>query len=209
VAYHTLARRAEHTANVKGSRFLALAEPLEGVAAGAALATLEALLAARRAVLVGASHHVWAVRYGGLLRSSDDGEPGGTAGRPVLEVLLKRDLDRVAVVVTRYFGGRKLGAGGLARAYAGAAARALDAAGARLVEDRERWRVRLPYAAVDALMQRAAQDPAVLSVATEYDPQGAVAILTLRSADAERLRGLLGDMTRGEAALLERAPLDG
>jgi putative IMPACT (imprinted ancient) family translation regulator len=79
---------------------------------------------------------------------------------------LKRELDRAAVVVTRYFGGTKLGAGGLARAYGGAAARAIDAAGVRLVEDRERWRVRLPYGAVDGVVRAATDDAAVLGVTT-------------------------------------------
>jgi putative IMPACT (imprinted ancient) family translation regulator len=83
MGFQTLARRAEHEETVKGSRFLALAQPLGEPQA------LEALLETRRASLPGASHHVWAVRYGALLRWSDDGEPGGTAGRPVLEVLLE------------------------------------------------------------------------------------------------------------------------
>lgn len=202
MGFETLARRAEHEDVVKGSRFIALAQPLTSLDA------LEALLDERRAVLSGASHHVWGVRWGETLRWSDDGEPGGTAGRPVLEVVLKRDLDRVAVVVTRYFGGTKLGAGGLARAYAGAAARALDAAGVRRVEDRERWRVRLPYAAVDGVLRHATDDPVVSRVTTDYDASGAIVLLELRSADAERWRVMLADLTRGQADLLERDTLD-
>ena len=188
---------------VKASRFLALALPLRSQDA------LEVVLAERRAELAAASHHVWALRWGELVRFSDDGEPGGTAGRPVLEVLLKRELDRVGVVVTRFFGGTKLGAGGLARAYAGAAARALDAAGVRRVEDRERWRVRLPYAAVDVVLRHAADDAAVDRVDTDYDAAGALVTVDLRSDAAERWRRALADLTRGQARVLERFELDG
>lgn len=78
-----------------------------------------------------ANHNVYAycLRDGQLRRFSDDGEPQGTAGKPVLEVLLKEELTDVAVVVTRYFGGVLLGAGGLVRAYTQGAKLAVDAAG--------------------------------------------------------------------------------
>ncbi len=66
--------------------------------------------------------------YGQATRFSDDGEPGGTAGQPILEVLRRRGIVRSAIVVTRYFGGIKLGAGGLVSAYAGTASDALDSA---------------------------------------------------------------------------------
>lgn len=78
-----------------------------------------------------ASHNVWAYTVGmsmNIQRYSDDGEPKGTAGIPVLEVIKKEDLRNVAVVVTRYFGGTKLGAGGLVRAYTKGAKIGLDAA---------------------------------------------------------------------------------
>lgn len=77
-----------------------------------------------------ATHNVYAyvLRQGQLMRFSDDGEPQGTAGKPVLEVILREGLTGVAVVVTRYFGGILLGAGGLVRAYAQGAKTAVDAA---------------------------------------------------------------------------------
>lgn len=81
-----------------------------------------------------ATHNCYAFvadKTGNLMRFSDDGEPQGTAGMPILEVLKSKKLFETAVVVTRYFGGIKLGAGGLVRAYAGTAAEALDAADIR------------------------------------------------------------------------------
>ena len=85
-----------------------------------------------------ARHNVYAyvLREGGVKRFSDDGEPQGTAGVPVLDVLLKEKLYDVCVVVTRYFGGILLGAGGLLRAYTKSAKDALDAAGISVVR---RW----------------------------------------------------------------------
>ena len=78
-----------------------------------------------------ASHNVYGyiIRDGGIMRYSDDGEPGGTAGMPVLNVLRNEEIFNVCCVVTRYFGGTLLGAGGLVRAYGKAAKMALDAAG--------------------------------------------------------------------------------
>ena len=75
-----------------------------------------------------ATHNCWAYRIGGEYRSSDDGEPAGTAGRPILAAIDGQGFDQVMVVVTRWYGGIKLGAGGLVRAYGGAAAECLRTA---------------------------------------------------------------------------------
>lgn len=76
----------------------------------------------------GANHNCWAWRVGQSYRFSDDGEPGGTAGKPILLALDGLSLDNVAIVVTRWFGGILLGSGGLMRAYGGTAAMCLRAA---------------------------------------------------------------------------------
>ncbi len=72
-----------------------------------------------------ANHNCWAFRCGAIYRSFDDGEPSGTAGRPILAAIDAQQMDQVVVLVSRWFGGIKLGAGGLARAYGGAAAQCL------------------------------------------------------------------------------------
>lgn len=112
---------------IKHSRFLAVLRRVDSDTA--ALAFVEE----QRRLYPDARHHCWALVVGDepahrAERSSDDGEPGGTAGVPMLQVLHHRDLVNVAVVVTRWFGGIKLGAGGLVRAYSGAVAVAVDAA---------------------------------------------------------------------------------
>jgi len=113
----TLAARASQLLEVKHSRFLAQAAP---VARGE-----DALSFLREIADPAATHNCWAYRIGQEYRSSDDGEPAGTAGRPILAAIDGQGFDRVMVVVTRWYGGIKLGAGGLVRAYGGAAAECL------------------------------------------------------------------------------------
>lgn len=114
-----------------------------------------------------ARHHCTAFVLGPagtLQRSSDDGEPSGTAGRPILDVVTGRGLSDVAVVVTRWFGGTLLGTGGLARAYSQAAADALDVAGSRARQLIRRARVVAPVTEVGVLESRLRRKVQVLDV---------------------------------------------
>lgn len=124
----TLAAPVDHELVIKRSRFLAHVAPARSVEEA------DAVVARLRKELWDARHHCVALVVGthaDQQRSSDDGEPSGTAGVPMLEVLRRRGLTDVVAVVTRYFGGVLLGAGGLVRAYSGAVAEALDAATSR------------------------------------------------------------------------------
>jgi uncharacterized YigZ family protein len=105
---------------IKKSRFLAVVGPI------ASEAGAKAFVAAHSHA--SASHHCWAWRAGQTYRFSDDGEPSGTAGKPILQAIDRLQLDNVAVVVTRWFGGVLLGSSGLIRAYGGTAALCLRAA---------------------------------------------------------------------------------
>ncbi len=121
----TIAAPVEHELVIKKSRFLTLVAPVDSSEAA------DAVLDAVRKREWSARHHCSALVMGLLgdrARSSDDGEPAGTAGAPMLEVLRRRELTDVVAVVTRYFGGVKLGAGGLIRAYSSAVSEALDLA---------------------------------------------------------------------------------
>ena len=103
-----------------------------------------------------ATHNCYAYisdNLGNFPRFSDDGEPQGTAGMPMLEVIKNNNLFQVAVVVTRYFGGIKLGAGGLVRAYAGAVAENLNAAQKVLYETCAESRYTVDYSSVDAALR--------------------------------------------------------
>ncbi|TXJ04441.1 MAG: YigZ family protein [Aeromicrobium sp.] len=139
-----------------------------------------------RAMHHDARHHCTAFVLGPdgtVRRSNDDGEPSGTAGRPILDAISGRDLVDVAVVVTRWFGGTLLGTGGLTRAYGDSAAEALDAAGVR---QRELWHaveVRASHAQAGALEHRLHYLGTVTGVDYGADVQFAVAVRDLSDLD--------------------------
>lgn len=116
---YSLAHPVTHILEVRKSRFLACVEPVADRAAA------QARVNELRALHPGCAHVCWALLAGGHSAAVDDGEPSGTAGRPMLEVLRHQELDGVLATVVRYFGGVKLGAGGLVRAYTDAVAQAL------------------------------------------------------------------------------------
>jgi uncharacterized YigZ family protein len=119
---YTLASPSQVEIETRKSRFIGLVMPVADRAE--AMAQIERLRAAHPT----ATHVCWALLAGGQSGMSDDGEPSGTAGRPILEVLRHHDLDGVLGAVVRYYGGVKLGAGGLVRAYTDAIAGALKLA---------------------------------------------------------------------------------
>lgn len=123
-SYDTVAARAQDEFTERRSRFIGAVAPAENEEEA------RAFIADRRSLHRDAGHNCYAyvLREGGVLRYSDDGEPKGTAGLPILEVVRREGLFDVAVVVTRYFGGILLGAGGLTRAYAHGAKLAVDSA---------------------------------------------------------------------------------
>lgn len=113
----TISRIETVTQEIKKSRFLAIAAPVANEPAAKDFLTEHSDLAA--------NHNCWAWRIGQNYRFSDDGEPSGTAGKPILQAIDGQQLDNIAVVVTRWFGGILLGSGGLMRAYGGTAAMCL------------------------------------------------------------------------------------
>ncbi|CAM3620204.1 IMPACT family protein [Castellaniella denitrificans] len=186
---HTLTGPVRHEAEIRKSRFLALAAPIDSPEAA------QAFLDASRDLQ--ATHNCWAWRCGAQYRFSDDGEPGGTAGRPILQAIESQGYDRVAVLVIRWFGGIKLGTGGLARAYGGTAAECLRLA--ERVELREECRVLCdcPYADMDRVQARLLAAGARIEQA-EFDGRGVRWRLAVARADAAALETLYTDLTRGQ-----------
>jgi uncharacterized YigZ family protein len=147
-----------------------------------------------------ATHNCWAYRIGLDYRFNDDGEPGGTAGKPILQAIDGQAFDRVAVVVTRWFGGIKLGAGGLMRAYGGCAAECLRAAEKRELIEMSRVEFALNFAAIPVLHSRLAEFAAE-KVSETFNDDGAVLRLRLPADRIDALSILLADLSRGRTSV--------
>ncbi len=183
----TLAERTSHLLEVKHRRFLAKAAPV---------ATPDDALAFLREIAVpDATHNCWAYRIGGEYRSSDDGEPAGTAGRPILAAIDGQGFDRVMVVVTRWYGGIKLGAGGLVRAYGGAAAECLRTAPRQPLVVTTRLVLACVFDDLGAV--HAALAPYLATKLQEsFDENGALLTLELPAHRVDALKTHLRDATR-------------
>ena len=191
-ATFTLAVEARLQQDIKKSRFLANAAPIDSI--DAALAFIA------RIGVRDATHNCWAYRLGSSYRFNDDGEPAGTAGKPILQAIDGQSFDRVVVVVTRWFGGVKLGAGGLARAYGGCAAECLRLAAKTAAVEMAAVAFALPFSTLPLLHARLGEFGA--SIAEErFDADGAELRLILPTAQVNALRAWVTDATRGRSIL--------
>ena len=142
ISYKTLMKRADDEFIINKSRFIGYGCPCE--TEEEALAFLKEI----REKHADASHNCYAYIIGpnmGIMRYSDDGEPGGTAGMPIIEVMKARGVTNCCVVVTRYFGGILLGAGGLVRAYSQGSTSAINACGVGVMHPTARYLMDVPY----------------------------------------------------------------
>ncbi|WP_261664393.1 IMPACT family protein [Deinococcus sp. Marseille-Q6407] len=159
-----------------------------------------AFLAEVRAKYPDATHHCWAYRIGELYRFNDDGEPGGTAGAPILRAIEGQELQHVMVVVVRYYGGVKLGTGGLARAYGGGAAEVLRTAQHLVVRPRLQATVSVGFAEQGALYHLL-DTWDVIKGEEAYTPEGVTLPLQLYPEDEASFAQALEDATRGSGVL--------
>ncbi|MBI5533501.1 MAG: YigZ family protein [Deltaproteobacteria bacterium] len=184
----TLAAPFEHEEEIKRSRFLARASSVDS--AEEALAFLERIKDPE------ATHNCWAYRIGDAYRFSDDGEPGGTAGRPILAAIDGQHVDHVVVVVTRWFGGTKLGAGGLVRAYGGVASECLRRAPRKEVLPCVRLHVEVAFEDIGAVYP-VIERMSARKIAEQYGDTGLALDLELDARCEVLLRDALRDATRG------------
>lgn len=187
---HALQAPVHSDLTIKKSRFIGCVEPVPDRAA--ALARVAALRAEHPA----ATHVCWALMAGGQSAANDDGEPGGTAGRPMLEVLRHQDLDGVLVTVVRYYGGTPLGAGGLVRAYTDSVAQALLRAVKVPVIRHTTLRCVLPYALEGWLRRELDAHGARLLEAVHGE--GVAVTLQVPEANAATLVARLNDAGHGQ-----------
>lgn len=195
----TLAVAAQFEEYIQKSRFLARAWPIDAVES--------ALARVAECEHEDASHHCWAYRHGQLYRFHDANEPAGTAGRPILQAIDGQGLDRVVVVVTRWFGGIKLGAGGLVRAYGGAAAECLRLAERRELVTLQRIAVAAAFAFESPLRQIAHECGGQI-VDERYDANGFSCSIQLPASASERCAQRLRDASRGQADISEAQTID-
>ena len=188
----TLTAPGEYREEIRKSRFLALAAPIASPAEAQAFIEQHSDRSA--------SHNCWAWKCGAQYRFSDDGEPGGTAGRPILAAIEGQDCDQVAVLVIRWYGGIQLGTGGLARAYGGSAAKCLQG-GARVeLVARTQARCHVPFAELARVKARLA-DGQVTVEREDFDASGATLLLSLPAERLAEVARQLADLGRGQIVL--------
>ena len=188
VPYKTLRQEAADEVIINKSRFIGYACPCE--TEEEALAFLQKIRTKHK----DATHNCYAYvigRNSGIMRYSDDGEPGGTAGLPMMEVLKAQGVVNCCVVVTRYFGGILLGAGGLVRAYTQGTVIALKAAQVVVMEPSQRYLCEVSYPLWDRVTHALKTMPVQL-VSSEFTTAVGFTLL-VREKDAEQM---LEDLTR-------------
>jgi len=202
-AYFTIGQPIEGEFREKGSKFLAYAFPV----------TSEAEVLEKREFVrklhPKARHHCYAYRLqpdGSLYRANDDGEPSGTAGRPILGQIDKQNLTNTLIVVVRYFGGTLLGVSGLIRAYRAAAADALARAEIREKFLSHTYRIAFDYEKMGDLMRVAKSfDAEILAQDFKLHPSFDLAIRKDRSGEfITHLKAVVGQITRSEAKSLDQ-----
>lgn len=190
---YTLDRTETFEQEIRKSRFLAVACVVESdTEAKARLAEISDLAA---------THNCWAWRIGQAYRFSDDGEPSGTAGKPILQAIDGQALDRTLVVVTRWFGGILLGSGGLIRAYGGTAALCLRAAAKTEYVERVALSVSLGFSDLALVKARLAALPGLVMDDETYHGTGARLAFRVPAEKAEETGRLIVDLTSGRAEI--------
>ena len=206
--YRTVQKEAVAEQTIERSRFIAHIKP------AASREEAEEFIAEKKAEYRDATHNVPAMVIGDhsqIQWASDDGEPQGTSGAPMVQMLVKEGITDTVIVVTRYFGGIKLGTGGLVRAYTSSAKLALKAAGVCSVMEMCSMQVETDYTYLAKLQRLSGSDFDIAG--TEYGEKVTLEIHA-NTEDEEKVRNLISNLTSGTAVIkkaemiLAKKPLD-
>ena len=206
--YRTVRNEAEAEQIIERSRFIAHVKPVSSREEG------DEFIAAVKSRYKDATHNVPAMVIGDKCQiqwASDDGEPQGTSGAPIVQMLVKEGITNVVIVVTRYFGGIKLGTGGLVRAYTGSAKLGIEAAGVCSVREVLRMEVMIEYAFLDRLRSMASEavadgsdDAAFVIGDIRYADKVTMDVMTTPER-RDAVVGLISNVTSGSAKLLDES----
>jgi len=188
----TLLGPCEFREEIRKSRFITLAAPISSVADAQAFINQHSV--------PDATHNCWAWKLGEQYRSNDDGEPGGTAGRPILAAIEAQDCDQVVVLVIRWYGGIQLGTGGLARAYGGGANKCLQQAEKRVLVSRIPLSCSCAFSELALVKLRVAELDGLV-VSEDFTANGVDVQLALGRELVPQLQQALADLSRGRILL--------
>lgn len=191
----TISHIESFSQEIKKSRFIGIAGPVESEQEAKDFLTSHSDATA--------NHNCWAWRIGQNYRFNDDGEPSGTAGKPILQAIDGQQLDNIAVVVTRFFGGILLGSGGLMRAYGGTAASCLRLAEKTEVIPATTLSIVCDFADLALLKARLMVAPHVRLIDENFTDTGAIITASFPNTEIEQLKQHVTDLTRGKAIITE------
>ncbi len=202
IKYKTVMKEAETEQTIDRSRFIGHVRPVE------TREEAEAFLWEIRSKHKTATHNVPAFVIGDRFQlqwASDDGEPQGTSGAPIVQMLVREGITNVAIVITRYFGGIKLGTGGLVRAYSGTAKLVLEEAGICAVKERNEIKVQLDYTFLGKLQNLASNGE--FEVDNTIFEDRVTVTLVMEPEDTEEIKTMLSNLTGGSGNVLSECKI--
>lgn len=195
VLMFTLTSTSSFEQDIKKSRFLAIAAPVADEAEARAFIAQHGNRSA--------NHNCWAWRIGQTYRFNDDGEPSGTAGKPILQAIDGQTLTNVAVLVTRWFGGILLGSGGLMRAYGGTAALCLKEATKSEIIPSTVFTLTIGFSDHALVTARLQGNPHIVTIRENFTETGARLLLRISDESVQAIVALVKDLTSGRAFIQE------
>lgn len=200
IQYKTVAKEAQAEQIIEKSRFIAYVKPVESKEEA------DAFIASIRAQHKTATHNVPAFVIGDQFQlqwASDDGEPQGTSGAPMVQMLVKEGITNVCIVVTRYFGGIKLGTGGLVRAYTSSAKLGLEAAGICEMKEMSVIQVKVDYSFLSKIQNMA--QGGLFSIDDIIYEADVTLKIVCEIADSDEVKGMFTNLTSGTAKVISEA----